>query len=453
MRALVLLGALALAGSPAPIPDADVQRLVQAWLEAQNTGRFEAYQALYAPRFTGVRRSGARTVQLDRQGWLADRARMFRKAMKVEAKDLQISASATSARVLMQQAWSSASYKDVGPKQLIVVRTADGLRIAREEMLQSRLVGGLATRAAAAEALALADDESVLLSGAPDDAWARGAPRGDGATWAERDVREAALPKALGAWKGKKVRLYGPAGPLCEATIASLVLRAEVVPHFGTVQEWNGQGDGPKRSPAQIAAEVWSMAAGDGHALFGRLSARCPGAVWARAADLPAPAITPVEEPSGSLREAALSAFRRLRAYRDLQAAYGESSEAPAGKRRARWEDADGAKPHVYALGATGGGLVLVSAQAGAGCGRFEGSLVGLWEVRGDASSPKLSPLSLPADEALIVRAAVDLDGDGKPEIVVGPHGMYSERGILRWNGKAYTLDVLHQIPFHDCPC
>jgi hypothetical protein len=34
-----------------------------------------------------VRRSGTRTVSLDRQGWMRDRQRMFRKPMKVAASD------------------------------------------------------------------------------------------------------------------------------------------------------------------------------------------------------------------------------------------------------------------------------------------------------------------------------------------------------------------------------
>jgi hypothetical protein len=47
----------------------DVKTLLDAWLKAQNDGDFNAYEKLYAQRFTGIRRSGPRTVKMDRAGW------------------------------------------------------------------------------------------------------------------------------------------------------------------------------------------------------------------------------------------------------------------------------------------------------------------------------------------------------------------------------------------------
>jgi len=48
--------------------DDEAHAFVEAWQDAQNHGDFPAYQATYAARFTGIRRSGPREVRLDRAG-------------------------------------------------------------------------------------------------------------------------------------------------------------------------------------------------------------------------------------------------------------------------------------------------------------------------------------------------------------------------------------------------
>ncbi len=128
---------------PAPaalLDEQAVRALVDRWLTAQNAGDFEAYSATYASPFFGIKRAGPRTTRFDRAGWLTDRQRMFRKPMSVQAAELDVAPSSTAARVSFTQTWSSGSYRDVGPKQLVVVRQDEGLFIAREEMLTSTRV-------------------------------------------------------------------------------------------------------------------------------------------------------------------------------------------------------------------------------------------------------------------------------------------------------------------------
>src|SRR5262245_24156399 len=64
---------------------AAVDTFLAAWVKTQTDGDFAAYSALYADRFRGIRRSGPRTVKLDRAGWMKDRERMFKKKMLVKA--------------------------------------------------------------------------------------------------------------------------------------------------------------------------------------------------------------------------------------------------------------------------------------------------------------------------------------------------------------------------------
>jgi hypothetical protein len=77
------------AASTEPIPTGlpTPQAAFEGWLKAQNDGDFAAYSALYAAEFTGVRRSGPEKRHFDRDGWLKDRARMFKAKMKVTTSD------------------------------------------------------------------------------------------------------------------------------------------------------------------------------------------------------------------------------------------------------------------------------------------------------------------------------------------------------------------------------
>lgn len=135
--ALLLLGHAALAR--AEVSAAAAQALLGAWLRAQNQGDFAAYQALYASDFRGVRRSGKQAVPLDREGWLKDRARMFRKPMKVSASAPQVSREGAAVVLLFEQTWASGTYRDVGQKRLVVVEEGGAARIGREELLASDL--------------------------------------------------------------------------------------------------------------------------------------------------------------------------------------------------------------------------------------------------------------------------------------------------------------------------
>jgi hypothetical protein len=110
-----------------------VKALLDRWVAAQNNRDFAGYGKLYAPQFHGVRRSGRRTVMLDRKGWLVDRKRMFKKPMTVSIADVQIDGLA----VKLKQTFAQGTYKDVGPKVLLLQPSGSELVIAREEMLAS----------------------------------------------------------------------------------------------------------------------------------------------------------------------------------------------------------------------------------------------------------------------------------------------------------------------------
>lgn len=424
------------------IPDDDVRELLDEWLSSQNDGDFDRYKTLYADRFEGIKRVGPRMYRFDHDGWLEDRQRMFKKKMKVSAEDVGIQASATSAIVTFQQTWASGSYKDTGPKQLVIARGAEAnsLRIAREEMLASKVGDDDVSRPAYdPHAVALLADGAVVLDTAPKQSWAKGAPQSvNRGTSARRAVDLEA--SGFGAWIGKQVELYGPAGKVCEAKIVELELLAGVVPHFGTLDHWNGTLDKTTRkSDGYVAAAVWKLAddpaMGGGVDLVGRLDEpdKCEGAVWAKprgAAARPLPA----KELHGPALRDAMGSFTDLPGYHAQQADFDKFGH------RGAWHEAPDALVDFTKFGA----WVAGSSRAGHGCGSFEGSFWGLWRETGYGGLVLQSDDTNPGLWRFAPVAALEFQDNvyfAEPERIVARVGK-------RW-------DVVWEVapPNHDCGC
>lgn len=172
------LGRVVCAGEPAPLEDyrkEQVRGFVASWVAAQNEGRFEDYAKLYATPFAGVRRSATRVKRFDRDGWLADRGRMFKQPMRVKATKLRAIADGQVIKIRFTQEWSSGTYHDIGDKQLVLVGSGPDWRIASEELFASHPFDerGAVARAIALTGVPLVDGYAILLDGVPGD-WGRG---------------------------------------------------------------------------------------------------------------------------------------------------------------------------------------------------------------------------------------------------------------------------------------
>lgn len=115
----------------------EARALLEAWENAQNEAALPRYEALYAERFTGVRRSGPRVRNFDRAGWLKDRARMFESPMKVSFTQHSAVMAGDKLLVVGEQTFAQGSYEDRGQKRFVLVREGGAVRIEREEMLTS----------------------------------------------------------------------------------------------------------------------------------------------------------------------------------------------------------------------------------------------------------------------------------------------------------------------------
>jgi ketosteroid isomerase-like protein len=436
VMAIALLGAFAMAAradTGAGDLTPEVRALVDKWLAAQNGGDFAAYQALYAKKFTGVRRSGARAVSLDRAGWMRDRQRMFQKPMKVSAVDLRVAAASSSARVLFTQEWESGRYHDRGLKQLVVVRQDGAARIAREEMLASDKAPTGAQMADAAK-LAFVIAGYAVIADAAEEKWGTGAPQLDDDSYPMVSSRRvsASLPPELERWVGRRLAVYGTSGAPCAATVREVRVLSLVNPPFGTKEAWNEEHT-PLR---ERAADAWKL----GTQMVGAKLDGCDlrAAQFVRAAELPALAlVTGVRERSGPLRAAALKALRALPSWRALQKSW---SGEFAGE--GRWDEKGDGAAIVVESWALPTPVVTVSARTDGGCGGFGGEVFAVF----DAVSMKLV-----TEPATLIRPAAALILDGTPGFLGAPgwSGIGVERLFVPLTGAARILDV----PYLGCPC
>ncbi len=447
--------------APAPVVEltsSDAQALLDAWLRAQNGGDFAAYEHLYAPRFTGVRRSGPRVRQFDRAGWMTDRRTMFGAAMEVTARDVAITSGTSSATVRFTQDFTQGSFHDSGPKELVLVRAGASLVVAREEMLASTLGGAAQTPTAPAPGALMhvvshGGSRWLLLASAPaDGSWSRGEPalvdRNSAVVVTRTEVNAETVPAALRGMQGQAVRAYAGGGAACEARVGELAVLGRVDVHFGVEQRWSGQGeDGAQGAPlsdAVVAREAWSEADG-GMVLAARLEeARgCAEVVWARVASQSAAAVFAPTTADAALAGRALARFRALPAWRRLQTDY--RAEAGAG---ANW-DAHGAgnAPTVTVWQAAGSARRFVTVRASTavgGCAQFMGRLTAVFEVGGPTGLVLQSDGADPG--AFVPTAAVDVDADGVPEFVTAD-------GYVRRTGAVFRGAAPYAVPMRDCDC
>jgi hypothetical protein len=423
----------------------DVKTLLDAWLKAQNDGDFNAYEKLYAQRFTGIRRSGPRTVEMDRAGWMKDRGRMFRKKMTVTAADVKVKAARQMAQVVFTQTWESGTYKDTGPKQLVIIREGAAPRISQEELLRSDLDKSRAPvrlKDSEVEPFVWVVEGGVVLREDPDETWTRGATELElgSPTVTRRKVDKKALPPEIAGWQGKKVRAFDDKGrQVCESAVNGFRVVGRVYEHFGVHQEWN------EKSKKEAADEAWGMTA---KLLVGDLDPGCAKAMWARPAGLEPVEPVAFADADATVADQATKAFRKLAAYKTIQKEWLASEDGS--KKKGNWGE-----PKVLTVKTTLGGkpIVLVSAHASEweSCSGFSGQLWALWELK----NGKLILRNEPGTSAIVPESAADVDGDGNAEILFkGELNEFGgDRGLMRATDGKWGSPESLKIPFLDCPC
>ncbi len=418
------------------VPEAAVKKLVDEWLEAQNSGDFEAYSALYAPKLEGVKRVGAKKFSFDRAGWLADRERMFKKKMEVSAADVEVSVAGRSAVARFEQTWASGDFKDVGPKQLVVVATDDGPRIAREEMLQSTVVGDDAPKVIyrPRQAALMAGDQYVVLALDAEGVSASKPVLVDRSGEAIAEVESP--PDVLAGFVGQEfsVERIRKSPGTCTAKVESIHVLARAIPHFGQLEYWNGEMGEPRMADTHVAKEIWDLAKGQGHLVVGKLDQPCENAAWAHA---PEQKVVPLAQhpAKGELKDKLEDAFRSLPGHASIQKEFegfgGKSSWSQSNTNITIYGREDSPK---YAF---------VWATVGDGCGDFIGEFWAAYQVAPNGGLVLLSDPKVPGEVAVPV-GAFELDG----EVV-----FLSDSVQLRKSGTVWRRTADGTVPFFGCPC
>jgi hypothetical protein len=429
-----------------------VRELVGKWTAAQSTNDFASYEALYADRFTGVKRAGSLTVRQGRDDWMKDRKAMIAPGLVVEANDVSVAVTKDAATVSFVQHYKSPRFEDVGLKQLVVIATPVGPRIAREEMLSSAIqMQGLGRKLSGR--LHVAQSGGVFLTpGVPANA-VKGRlslAKPDIVPVQEVDsaVDEAALSPDQRGFVGRTFTAYDAQGKACSTTVQSLSVKALVTPHFGTVQSFDDRSEYPDPAvAAQKRAETYFDLAGDaGRYLFGTFATPCPGARWS--IEGTGVAVTP--KGSGGDEQASITALHTVPQYRAIAADFAREHPERKGE---VWEKYDGEVTFGVFRPEKGSPLLVLGARGGSGCGDFWGSMTAVFDVTHPAQ-PVSRGVADASPSVPNLLAAVDLDADGELEFISGPDGESADFALIRPGKKGvYVRDTFFTTPFLDCPC
>lgn len=424
------------------LDEAKARELVQRWVSAQNEGSFEDYKATYASKLTGIKRIKERVFNFNHDGWFKDRERMFKKKMSVSADDLKLQSSSSTIIANFTQTWESGTYKDVGPKQLVIIKEGDELKIAREEMLESHVerVADEKPKFNHSEfSFARVYDRQVGfdLGTAPQEAIGKGLTLLSKEGVASKPVDESKLDAQTQALKGKAFTLYGPQGQVCQGKVTGFIAAVSVTPHFGMRQVWEDD----KYSDTKIADDIWGL--GDVRstrqlAIIDADPSKCKGAVFARESSLAAPVLYKPEADASSFREPAAKLYRSTSSYSSRAKDWADSGE------KGQWFDdqfdtikafTHPSKPHT----------IISVVDAYDGC---DAPVEGFWHIF-EAKDQSYTDVLSPAPSLLfgfVPSVVADIDGDGQPEI-------FNQDILLHMVGTRYKVIEDIEPPYFDCPC
>lgn len=430
---LITILFLATTSFAAEISETDVKAFLDSWLAAQNKGSYSNYAAMYATRFQGIKRSGDRTSKFNHDKWLHDRKRMFKNKMTVLANNIQIKTLDTTATVTFEQTWESNGYKDKGDKQLYLVFENNLIRIAREEMLASKvLMGKNMVLDSTNFPFAFAMEEGIVI---PDDniyninTKTMKLDVNETYYTVKTPVETKLLPVSTQSLLGMPVRIYGPEG-ICESEISGFMIVNKKKPHFGEIQRWQEE----KTSRKKIALNIYN----EGQQHLVATTKQCSGD-FAKDARLPE---SPISIGKNADKETALLATKALKTFPSyktdikpfIKDGYHESIKTFAIKR----------------LGKTETWVSMYVVSGTPYCGQEGGILGALWIITEGTKGKQLKLVQYISDD---LEYATDIENDGSPEFIYRDSIVSTDFFIMRTNDSKKQDIHFKGCHDYDCPC
>lgn len=416
------------------LQEAAAQLLVD-WEKAQDTGNFEAYQALYASKFTGVKRVGHRASTFDREGWMVDRGRMFQNEMKVTVEEPEVVVTGATAVIRLTQRWESQDFADVGTKVLVVQQEGGAAKIVREEMLESNVLGQEERRFDPNRWVPVVYDSYLVLSDEVSPQWMTENHRLVGETpmhglvaLAETAVDVAHLPVTFKKLEGRTFDLAGKTA--CRSTVQGFRVLSHAQPHFGMVQDWDSR-EKSKENNRVLAGEIADLASGSGQLLVAKLDQSCAGAVWGQAVQMPGDAEFSAAD-EDPLRARVMAAAFKTKAWARME------KDAQEFGKTDWWSDED-VTLRAFSLGNEK--YAVMSLKVGIGCNEFYGEFSGIFDVSG----PQAVLLASNDDGPFFAPVAV-LKRDA------GVVFISEDRAATLEGGRVRTV-LSWGAPYFDCPC
>ena len=381
------------------LTEAEAKAVFDAWLTAQTEGDFDAYAAVYADDFKGIKRNGHELTRLERKAWLESRRKSFERGFSVTATGLEIEPSkgqgtrveAEAMIARFTQRWSTPSFADIGPKQLVIAHRSGRAKIVREEMLESQVTRRRGRTDPPLMVLDIGGTPYVLLGDGKvewiDDE--QPARLLDEDTVTKPLVRQR-VSRSMLEWLGAEVEVVGESEARCKTTIAALEIvgRVEFSHDFyddlTQIKEAGGEA-----SDEQKASASWSMIAPNLLALgkldgcTGRVAVPLEATVYESVTTFSASRLE--EELAASAREA----FVTLKGYRQEQRTFVEEydlyfDDEPPGGKPGPWDTGADTVEQLWVAGDER--FLFRSVSMGDRCEGYTGSLWALWHVGdGDA--------------------------------------------------------------------
>jgi hypothetical protein len=268
-------------------------------------------------------------------------------------------------------------------------------------------------------------------------------------------VSVAALPNKLKTYLKERYEVFDESGKRCEVKPTGFQLMVHVIPHFGTVNFWEGRLETEEPDPKKVVPEaaralnLWSMVAGGPYQMEGSAqgltlgiemdpNTECKNPVWGRVitetSSAPWIVRAPNPEETVELKEAVASHPVVLGLNAQSKKSQGGTGD---------WFETVRADSLRVITSGTGTVLMYAEASGVGGCAYDEPTSAGLLFRR---KAGVLVPLLGELHPEGFIRAAVDIDGDGEVELI-------AETSILSKAAKGYVHAVDLFPLYLDCPC